>query len=91
MMPPRIPPAAAPMMPPFTRSRLVVAPMIAPAAAPMTASRFVLRCGSAGSLGALGYVPYEPLLLPTPPELLVREAVRRAAARRAGAGARYTG
>ena len=34
-------PRPPPMMPPFTLSRLVVAPMIAPAAAPMAASRLV--------------------------------------------------
>ena len=39
--PPRIPPAAAPMTPPLTLLRLVVAPRMAPAAAPMAASRFV--------------------------------------------------
>ena len=36
---PRIPPTPAPINPPFTLSRLVVAPMIAPAAAPIAASR----------------------------------------------------
>ena len=36
---PRMPPAAAPIRPPFTLSRAVVAPKIAPAAAPMAASR----------------------------------------------------
>src|SRR6185295_7052498 len=39
--PPRIPPTAAPMSPPFTLFRLVVAPMTAPAAAPIAASRCV--------------------------------------------------
>src|SRR4029079_12322860 len=39
--PPRIPPTAAPMRPPFTLFRLVVAPMTAPAAAPIAASRCV--------------------------------------------------
>ena len=38
---PRIPPTPAPIKPPFTLSRLVVAPMIAPAAAPIAASRAV--------------------------------------------------
>src|SRR5258705_1615567 len=59
--PPRIPPAAAPMMPPFTLSRLVVAPMIAPAAAPIAASRLVFFlvtvCGADAALPL-------PLLLP---------------------------
>ena len=39
--PPRMPPAAAPMMPPFTLFLLVAAPRIAPAAAPIAASRLV--------------------------------------------------
>src|ERR1051325_7480422 len=39
--PPRMPPTAAPIKPPFTLLRLVAAPMTAPAAAPMAASRLV--------------------------------------------------
>src|SRR5579884_2052660 len=39
--PPRMPPTAAPIKPPFTLLRLVVAPRTAPAAAPIAASRWV--------------------------------------------------
>ena len=38
---PIMPPAAAPITPPFTLFLLVTAPSIAPAPAPMAASRFV--------------------------------------------------
>src|SRR4051812_48724941 len=39
--PPRIPPTAAPMRPPFTLFLLVTAPITAPAPAPIAASRCV--------------------------------------------------
>ena len=72
MMPPRIPPAAAPIIAPFTLSRLVEAPRTAPAAATITASRFVFRTGSAGWRE---YVPDEPALRETPLERLRRVVV----------------
>src|SRR2546423_12648349 len=88
MTPPRIPPAAAPMIPPFNLSRLVVAPMTAPAAAPIAASRFVFFCTVVRGAGA-GVV--EPTLEPpevppdddrraVPPLLEERVAVRAGAA-----------
>jgi hypothetical protein len=40
------------MIAPLTLSRLVVAPITAPAVAPITASRLVLRIGSAAGAGA---------------------------------------
>jgi hypothetical protein len=58
MIPPRIPPAAAPMIAPFTLSRLVTAPTAAPPTAPITASRFVLRTGSRATV-----VPLDRLAL----------------------------
>src|SRR5437763_5090341 len=86
--PPRIPPAAAPMIPPFTLSRLVVAPMIAPAAAPIAASRLVFfLVTTRGSDAAV--LPLLPLLVP----VLLDEPLRRVDVEafvvraRAGAGA----
>src|SRR5881394_2499012 len=58
--PPRIPPAAAPMMPPLTLLRLVVAPMIAPAAAPIVASRLVFFWTVVVVGAGAGAAPAEP-------------------------------
>src|SRR5207244_10731896 len=80
--PPRIPPAAAPMMPPFTLLRLVAAPMIAPAAAPIAASRFVFFTVVVVGAGAAAGV--EP---PTEP-VDEREVRRAGAAQRAVVGVR---
>src|SRR5215208_6130332 len=77
-----MPPAAAPITPPFSLSLLVAAPMTAPAAAPIAASRFVFFLVTTRGSGA-GAVP----LL----ELLLLEVERRAGAdavvRRVGAAA----
>src|SRR6185369_908254 len=79
-----MPPAAAPMMPPFTLSRLVEAPMIAPAAAPMAASRLVcFTVTVAGSDGAL--LAVLPVLLEEPDRRVELEVF--VARGRAGAGA----
>src|SRR5205814_3924214 len=59
--PPRMPPTAAPIRPPFTLLRLVVAPITAPAAAPMAASRCV--CLTTTS-------PLEAVVVVTVPALL---------------------
>src|SRR5207253_1471131 len=84
--PPRIPPAAAPMIPPFTLSRLVVAPMIAPAAAPIAASRLVFFLVTVAGADAAVLLPL--LLLPALLEVPLRRVDDVFVARgRAGAGA----
>src|SRR5829696_1326253 len=62
--PPMMPPAAAPITPPFSLSLLVAAPMTAPAAAPIAASRFVFffvitRGSGAGAVPVLALLPLE--------------------------------
>src|SRR5215208_3103139 len=78
-----MPPAAAPMMPPFNLSLLAAAPMTAPAAAPIAASRlvffFVITRGSAATV--------VPLLELVPLEVERRRAGAEAVVRRVGAGA----
>jgi len=71
------------MIAPFTRSRLVAAPIAAPAAAPITASRFVFFCVSTRSVVVVvvAAVPDVPALVPvstSPADVLrvVRLAVR---------------
>src|ERR1043166_1103605 len=74
MTPPRIAPAAAPINPPFTLSRLATAPITAPVAAPIAASRVVCftACGAGAGAGA-----YTTPLLALRPVLRVDD-VRRA-------------
>src|SRR5215212_1060591 len=82
-----MPPAAAPMMPPFNLSLLAAAPMTAPAAAPIAASRlvffFVITRGSAATV--------VPLLELVPLDVERRRAGAEAVVRRAGAGAAVAG
>src|SRR5215207_3745213 len=85
--PPMMPPAAAPITPPFSLSLLVAAPMTAPAAAPIAASRFVFFLVTTRGSGA-GAVPLLALL---PLEVERRRAGAEAVVRRVGAGAAAAG
>src|SRR5215208_508334 len=81
-----MPPAAAPITPPFSLSLLVAAPITAPAAAPIAASRFVFFFVTTRGSDAV----VVPLLELLPLEVERRRAGADAVVRRVAAGAGAT-